>query len=57
MNDFVMIIHYIPEENIFCRYCLHDFITEEILKPHKKDYFNIHGKETIKMSKKGEYLI
>ena len=57
MNDFVMIIHYIPEENIFCRYCLHDFITEEILKRHKKDYFNIHGKETIKMSKKGEYLI
>ena len=40
----------------FCRYCLHAFITKEILKPHIKDYFNINAKQTIKMPKKGEYV-
>ena len=39
----------------FCHYCLHAFITEEILKHHIKDCFNINGKQTIKMPKKGEY--
>ena len=40
----------------FCRYCLHAFITEEILKCHIKDCFKINGKQTIKMPKKGEYV-
>ena len=48
-----MMIQYIVRENI-C-YCLHAFITEEILK-HIKDCFNINGKRTIKMPKKGEYV-
>ena len=64
-----MIIHYIAEENIFVYdhslyhrrkhfyfYCLHDFITEEILQHHIKDCFKINGKQTIKMTKKGEYV-
>ena len=40
----------------FCRYCLHAFIAEEILKCHIKDCFKINGKETNKMPKKGEYV-
>ena len=40
---------------LFCLYCLHAFITEEILKHHIKDCFKINGKQTIKMLKKGEY--
>ena len=40
----------------FCCYCLHAFITEEILKCHIKDCFKINGKQTIKMPKKVEYL-
>ena len=40
----------------FCRYCLHAFITEEILKRHIKDCFKINGKQTIKMPVKGEYV-
>ena len=40
----------------FCRYCLHAFITEEILKRSIKDRFKINGKHTIKMSNKGEYV-
>ena len=40
----------------FCRYCLHTFVTEEILKRHIKDYFKINGKQTINMPKKGEYV-
>ena len=39
-----------------CRYCVHAFVTEEILKRHIKDWFKINGKQTIKMSKKGEYV-
>ena len=42
-----MITHYINEENIFCRYCFHAFITEEISKRHIKDYIKINGKQTI----------
>ena len=38
-------------------YCLHAFITEETLKRRIKDYFKINGKQTIKMPKKGEYVI
>ena len=38
----------------FCRYCLHDFITKEILKRHINDCFKINDKQTIKMPKKGE---
>ena len=40
----------------FCRYCLHDFITEEILKRHIKGCFKINRKEKSKMPKKGEYV-
>ena len=40
----------------FCRYCLHASITEEILKRHIKDCFNINGKQRVMMSKKGEYV-
>ena len=32
------------ERKIFCCYCLHAFITEEILKQHIKDCFKINGK-------------
>ena len=41
---------------LFCRYCLHAFITEEILKPHIKDCFKINGKQAIKMPNKGQYV-
>ena len=40
----------------FCRYCLYAFITEEVLKHHIKDFFQINGKQTIKMRKKCEYV-
>ena len=38
----------------FCRYCLHAFITKEILKRHIKDCFKINGKQRIIMPKKAE---
>ena len=44
------------ERKHFFRYCLHAFITEEILKRHIKDCFKINGKQRIIMSKKGEYV-
>ena len=44
------------ERKHFCRYCLHAFITEEILKRYSKDCFKINGKQMIKMPKKGEYV-
>ena len=40
----------------FCCYCWQDFSSREILKCHINDYFKINGKQTIKMSKKGEYI-
>ena len=40
----------------FCRYCLHSFIKDEILKCHIKDCFKINDKQTIKIPKKGEYI-
>ena len=40
----------------FCRFCLHGFITEEILKLHIKDSLKINGKQTITMFKKGGYV-
>ena len=40
----------------FCRYCLHAFITEEILKRHIKDCFKSNGKQRIIMPKKCEYV-
>ena len=39
-----------------CNYCLHAFVTEEILKRHIKVSFKINGKQTIKMPKKYEYV-
>ena len=50
-----MIIVYIAEKNIFCRYYLQAFSTEEILKRHIKGCFKINGKQKIIMPKKGEY--
>ena len=40
----------------FCRYCLHAFITDEILKRHIKDCFKINGKQRITMPKKVNML-
>ena len=40
----------------FCRYCLQAFRTAANLKCHLKDCFKINGKQTIKMSKKDEYI-
>ena len=40
----------------FCRYCLHAFITEEILNHYIKDFFKINCKQTIEMPKKSEYI-
>ena len=40
----------------FCRYCLHDLITEEILKRHIKDCFKINDKQIFKRPKKSEYV-
>ena len=37
---------------IFCRYCLHAFITGEILKRHIKNYFKINGKKPLKYLRK-----
>ena len=44
------------ERKYFCLYCLHDFITEKYSKHHIKDCFKINGNQTIKMSKKGQYV-
>ena len=38
------------------RYCLQAFSTEEILKRHIKDCFEINGKQRIKMPRKGEHV-
>ena len=40
----------------FCCYCWQDFSSREILKCQIIDYFKINGKQTIKMSKKGENI-
>ena len=40
----------------FCRYFLHAFVTEEVLKRHIKDSFKINGKQRIIMPKKDEYV-
>ena len=37
----------------FCRYCLHAFITEIILKSHVKYCLKFSGKQTIKNVEKG----
>ena len=46
-----------PGRKHFSRYFLHDFITEEILERHVKYCFKINAKQTIKMSRKVEYII
>ena len=51
-----MIIYYIISENIFCRCCLHAFISDEVSKHHIKDCFKINCKQRIIMLKKGEYV-
>ena len=40
----------------FCCYCLHAFITEEILKCHIKNCLKLNGKQKIKIPKKGDHL-
>ena len=40
----------------FCCYCLHAFITEQVLKHHVKDFFKINVKQNIKLPKKDEYV-
>ena len=40
----------------FCRYCLLAFSTEEILKRHIKDCFQINYKKRIIMLKKWKYV-
>ena len=40
----------------FCWYCLHAFITEEILKCHIKNCLKRNGKQKIKIPKNGEYV-
>ena len=35
----------------FCRYCLHDFIIEKILKCHINDFFKRNGKQRICLRK------
>ena len=49
-----MTIHNIAEEKKICRYCLQTFRITEKLKCDIKDCLKINGKQTIKMSKKGE---
>ena len=44
------------ERKHFCRYCLHAFITGEILKRYIKHCLKINGKQKIKMPKKDEYV-
>ena len=44
------------ERKHFCRYCLHFFSVEEILKHLIKYRFKINGKQKITMHKKGEYV-
>ena len=44
------------ERKHFCRYCLHAFITGEILKLNIKHCLKINGKQKIKMPKKVEYV-
>ena len=43
-------------DHTFCRCCLHDFSTEEILKRHIEDCFKINCKQRIIIPKKGEYV-
>ena len=40
----------------FCHYCLHALITEDVLKHFIKNCFKTNVKQTIKMSKEGEYF-
>ena len=51
-----MTILYIVGGKHFCRYCLHLFITEEILKREIIGTFRINGKQRIIMPKEGEYV-
>ena len=40
----------------FCRYCLHDFNAEKIVKDHVKEFFKINDKQSIIMPKKDNYV-
>ena len=40
----------------FCRYCLHAFIAEEVLKCHIRDCFKINDKERTIIPKKVNIL-
>ena len=59
IKDFNTFMYYHPlhrGRKHFCRYCLHAFITEEVLKHHIKDCFNINAKQRVIMPKKSEYI-
>ena len=59
IKDFNTFMYYHPlhrGRKHFCRYCLHAFITEEVLKRHIKDCFNINAKQRVIMPKKSEYI-
>ena len=47
-----MIIH----ENLFCRYCLQAFTTEEMLKRNIKDCFKVNDIQRIIIPKIGDYI-
>ena len=51
-----MIIHYAVKENIYCRYYLQAFSTEEILKRHVKICYKINSKQRVILSKKAKHL-
>ena len=40
----------------FCPYCVHAFITKEVVKRHIKDCFKINGKQTVKINEKIEHV-
>ena len=59
INDFNRFIYEHSLDRVrkqFCRYCLHAFITNEILKCHIKDCFKNNSKKTIRIPQKDEYV-
>ena len=52
-----MMIYYIVEENIVVVIACKQLEQQKKMKCHIKDRFKINGKQTIKMHKKGKYII
>ena len=40
----------------FCPYCVHAFITKDVVKRHIKDCFKINGKQTVNINEKSEHV-